>query len=872
MIAHKIGNYLSIELKIYRKNIDNQMIIENFDNAENVSVKMSYSHKPSIILNTTIKVNTNSIDLYYDSKNTDLQGVYCIIVYYTINDVDYVFNYEPIELIKNTTYYPELDNIEVEPKEINLNGQITFNGLAGRDGHTPIKGIDYFDGKDGLIGKDGYTPVKNVDYFDGVTGKDGKDGNTPVKGVDYFDGLNGYTPVKGIDYFDGINGINGKDGYTPVKGVDYFDGLSGYTPIKGVDYFDGINGKDGVDGKDAVFNSDDYIKNANTLNDPQDASIWLNGNVYIKEIDTEMLVLNINPIDDVTQQNLFGDFCITTLHHQNNQSIYTSKINSAGSIDLWNWNNITTVEGQDNSVNKLYTLTNNGDGIYKGNVTGAYFIGDGSLLTGLTKDQITGLDDTLNNLSNNISTVGSISHNQNSDSTLQSNNGEHTITLDNTGTLNIENITLSGKIIGDGSLLTDLPVTNGINGIDGYTPVKGVDYFDGLSGYTPVKGVDYFDGINGVDGKDGTISAIGLNKIPVYNGSTYVDSMLTSGNNAIGINCIPNDSVYMLDLNCADKDVRFYGDGTGGLGFVLESTASNGVGGRRWYFNTTPDDGSFGINYDGLTGTYGLPGTKYFYILPNGKITASNTITSTGFIKTGGSSTQILMADGSVSQVSYMKNVTEWKQTNATSGLFLGTVGTSAGTFAQSLPTFTSTSTSIKRANYANVVTTTNQVLGVRNTELMYSVKAGFTFFSRCGVSTWTNGGRFFAGLSIANTVVSANPSALNDTIGFGCDSGDNGLLYVISKNTGTVNKTSTTLTLTSGKMYDMYLYCDPNGTSIKYSITDINTQVTVTGTINTVPTASTLLNFGVNASNAALTPVTSINLSINKIYLESNY
>ena len=72
--------------------------------------------------------------------------------------------------------------------------------------------------------------------------------------------------------------------------------------------------------------------------------------------------------------------------------------------------------------------------------------------------------------------------------------------------------------------------------------------------------------------------------------------------------------------------------------------------------------------------------------------------------------------------------------------------------------------------------------------------------------------------------------------------------------------------------MYDMYLYCDPNGTTIKYSITDINTQVTVTGTINTTPTATTLLNFGVNASNAALTPVTSINLSINKIYLESNY
>ena len=38
-------------------------------------------------------------------------------------------------------------------------------------------------GKDGVDGKDGYTPVKGVDYFDGKPGEDGK---TPVKGEDYW--------------------------------------------------------------------------------------------------------------------------------------------------------------------------------------------------------------------------------------------------------------------------------------------------------------------------------------------------------------------------------------------------------------------------------------------------------------------------------------------------------------------------------------------------------------------------------------------------------------------------------------------------------------------------------------------------------------
>lgn len=81
------------------------------------------------------------------------------------------------------------------------------------------------DGRDGVSGKNGYTPVKGVDYFDGADGKNGKDGYTPVKGVDYFDGKDGaagYTPVKGVDYSDGKDGRDGVDGKTPVKGMDYF--------------------------------------------------------------------------------------------------------------------------------------------------------------------------------------------------------------------------------------------------------------------------------------------------------------------------------------------------------------------------------------------------------------------------------------------------------------------------------------------------------------------------------------------------------------------------------------------------------------------------------------------------------------------------
>lgn len=100
--------------------------------------------------------------------------------------------------------------------------------------------------------KNGYTPAKGIDYFDGEKGNDAdekkiikevvkqikppKDGKTPKKGVDYFDGKPGESikgdPGKDADEVSIIKRvlnkiIKPKDGDTPVKGKDYFDGADG---------------------------------------------------------------------------------------------------------------------------------------------------------------------------------------------------------------------------------------------------------------------------------------------------------------------------------------------------------------------------------------------------------------------------------------------------------------------------------------------------------------------------------------------------------------------------------------------------------------------------------------------------------------------
>lgn len=93
------------------------------------------------------------------------------------------------------------------------------------------------------------------------------------------------------------------------------------------------------------------------------------------------------------------------------------------------------------------------------------------------------------------------------------------------------------------SALAQAKASGEFDGEDGYTPQKGVDYFDGKDGvdgkngkdgYSPIKGVDYFDGADGPAGKDGKtpvkgtdyftdadkneiVSAV-IASLPVYNG------------------------------------------------------------------------------------------------------------------------------------------------------------------------------------------------------------------------------------------------------------------------------------------------------------------------------------------------------------------
>ena len=120
------------------------------------------------------------------------------------------------------------------------------------DGHTPIKGVDYFDGEKGDKGD----PFTYEDFTpEQLASLKGDKGDKGDNGTDGKDGADGYTPVKGVDYFDGVNG---KSAYQIA--VD-----NGFIGTE-AEWLASLRGADGKDGVQPDWNQNDdtqpnYVKN-----------------------------------------------------------------------------------------------------------------------------------------------------------------------------------------------------------------------------------------------------------------------------------------------------------------------------------------------------------------------------------------------------------------------------------------------------------------------------------------------------------------------------------------------------------------------------------------------------------------------------------
>jgi hypothetical protein len=175
--------------------------------------------------------------------------------------------------------------------------------------------------------------------------------------------------------------------------------------------------------------------------------------------------------------------------------------------------------------------------------------------------------------------------------------------------------------------------------------------------------------------------------------------------------------------------------------------------------------------------------------------------------------------------------------TGSTVGLNLGVGWTSGGTVTHPTPSNSSPTeyNQQKRTRWANVVTTTNQVLGLRTptAEKRYwmggssgSRRGGFNFHARFAVGLWPAATvRMFVGLNDSNSGYVIADVLTGNGCGLWHATTDAAtVLSFVVVNGGVATLTPITLNtaLAAGQMFDFEMNCDPNGTSIGYKLTDL--------------------------------------------------
>lgn len=226
--------------------------------------------------------------------------------------------------------------------------------------------------------------------------------------------------------------------------------------------------------------------------------------------------------------------------------------------------------------------------------------------------------------------------------------------------------------------------------------------------------------------------------------------------------------------------------------------------------------------------------------------------------------------------------------TGTGSGTGWGPVWTSGGTVTHPTPASTAPAISnqMRRTQYANVATTTNQTLGIKaaaSNTLNYwrgnsAGLGGFFYAARFIVELYpASTVRIFAGLTASSsTYVVASDTVLNNTCGLWHDTTDSSATFnFVTRDTTTTTKTAISLSnnIAAGNSYDFYMFCAPNGSTLYYRLDDIVNSVTYEGsTSTTLPASTAFMGPQCAMSNGtANTTVTTTAIGVAGVYTEAD-
>lgn len=232
----------------------------------------------------------------------------------------------------------------------------------------------------------------------------------------------------------------------------------------------------------------------------------------------------------------------------------------------------------------------------------------------------------------------------------------------------------------------------------------------------------------------------------------------------------------------------------------------------------------------------------------------------------------------------FSNNIAMWvPNTGTTVSINFGTPWTArnSGTnAAQSTPAITSTSlyTSMKRALFATGTTATGASGTQSAQQLVWRGSSaglgGFFFFARVGVdSTYVNTVQLMTGVSAMNSALGGQPSAQNNSIVLGKDSGDT-TWQIITRNGTTATKTDTGVTIASGQVMDFYIFAAPNDSKVTVRLVEQTTSgpnviVDNLEITSTLPVNTTMMYAHHHIRSTAGT--TAKGYALNRIYVETD-
>lgn len=180
--------------------------------------------------------------------------------------------------------------------------------------------------------------------------------------------------------------------------------------------------------------------------------------------------------------------------------------------------------------------------------------------------------------------------------------------------------------------------------------------------------------------------------------------------------------------------------------------------------------------------------------------------------------------------------------------------------------------TSATTANSASELRSTQPLVGRGSVAGL----GGFFYAVRFSINSTTANQRLFSGLTAATgaTSTSAAPSSLVNMVGVGWDSTDANLHIMSNDNTGTATKVdlgSSFPTNTIAAVYELIMFAPPNGSTIGYRVTRLDTGAATSGTLSSdLPQNTVVLTHHQYMNNGGT--AAAVVLDVNRVYIESDY